>query len=328
MLRVIIVLEILLSAISVAISLYCLKTKFSWIASSFISIALLSSILLLIYFFTWKIQVDIHTFKVCRPFSHTCVFNKRDVIGLKEGAFFDKLYIDREYVTILRLNFFVSGKKEFIADLDNYYNENTKCSYGIPEMAMPLFGGYVRNPAEFICVFSFVNLFLIGGICLLLFLTFPKDSYSECRWVTLSRYTLSWEDGQLNLHDPETQQTFYANYLDAAISDKHIEQINLELCQDTEVCILVDTKSWERALAGKSDFVPILEIKNMVGDIILNRKDIRSGKLVDFYKGATTSVVILVCMATFEILFFYVISHAPKYPHLFRLFVRKEYRNI
>ncbi len=289
---------------------------------------LLIGLLLLIKYLRFEIRVSPDSFSVRSSFSSRRFFEKRAVEGIKEGRHSIKLYIDDNFGTILHLSCFLSGRREFIAELDTYYSKEVKDGYAIPEVEDVLFHGYVRKPVEFVAVFSLVNLLLVALLCFSVFIGIKKVPEAKSKWVVLTGYSATWDGDRLNFKLPSMEQSIFANHMKTSLTEDRYKQLCETIDSEVPLEVLVEAELWDNADEHPQKNIKILEMRDLNKVDLISSGEVSSAQKIEFYKVIGIFSALLVVIASFEVLFFYIISHAPKYPRLFAFLVREEYRNI
>ena len=308
------------------IGTYCLCTVFSWAALLLdIVFTFLGGGVLLAYC-RWRVTYGDGRFEV-RP----CVGRKRtysvaDICGLTEGPAMTTLHLQNGK---LRLDRLVREREDFIEEVEYYYRHSLRRGYALPDIPNKLFHDNVREPWSFVAVFLLLDLFFISGITLFAFLThyemYPTDAVIS---VVLSDYTVQWQDDTLYLNTGGVRQPYYVNHVTDILSAEQYSTLCDTLSQEIPLQVTVGQKNYKKAVENDCNYIKIRELRRPDGQLLVSENAIIQSIRIESRTGWIVLPAIFLLMLCFEIFFCYVVTHAAKYPRLFRLVVKESWRNI
>ena len=322
------ILAIILAGLSVVINWYCASNDFSWVACTISSLCLLLDACLLLTYFRWRVRIGEDYFEVRTVFSRAHVYEKKEIAGIAENNSVTKLYL--EDGTVLRFDSMLHGRTEMIAEFDDYYRYVAKKGFAIPDKAEILFHGYVRNPGVFVILFIVLELMIIGALVFIIILTSIENHIEAPALLTVevSSYTILQEDASLKIKPDEFPHLFFVNHLEEIMPKAEQTQLKEVLERHVPLLVTVSEKNMERIRANTDGFLRIIELKDQTGHVLIscdvcNAANWRTMRTLIF-----AIIIIWLLMSGMMIGMFYVMNHAPKYPRLFALCVKEEWRNI
>lgn len=315
------------AAAAIAIGIYCLGHALSVIALVLdLVFSLLGCVFLFVYC-RWRVNYGDGQFFVRPCFKHKRVHLMNEVCGITEGVSTTTLHLQNGN---LRLNKLVVQREGFLEEVEWYYRSVLHRGYALPDVQNKLFKNYVKDPVSFIVAFLLVDLFLIGAnvlsICLVKAEMNPQED--ALTTVMLSDYTVQWKNNALYVSVPTLRQPFYLNEVRKALPENRYSKLCDVLSQNAPILILVEKENYANAAQNNCNYIKIKAINNENGTPIVLKEDVSKSVWLNFRFGVALLPTILFLILCFEGFFCFVISRAPKYPRLFCLLVKENWRNI
>ena len=318
--KILVIAALLCTAPACFISVYCLAAVGSGLALTIDIVFLLCGNALLYPFCRWRLCYGKDSFEVRPCFGRERRYAMSEICGITSGTSSMTLHLKNG---TLRLDSLVKNREDFI-------RVAYRRSFALPQVPEKLFHGYVRNPWSFLGVFLMLDLLILAGMVLLLCLNAAEAHIGENELlsVTLTDYTVHWEEDTLELHTAELRQPYYMNTVEAFLPEARFAALQKALEESTPLTVFVERDNYEDAKQDTCNFLKIKAMETAKGALLISQEDIAAVLRADMYHTVFFMGAILLLFLAFEGWFCYIASHAPQYPRQFRLLVKEEWRNI
>lgn len=321
---------VILALISVlsagGIGVYCLRTVSSRVALILDIVFSLSGGGILFVYCRWRITYGDSRFVVHPCIGHKRIYSMADIYGMTDGPTMTTLHLR---CGKLRLDKLVRGREDFIEEAEYYYRYVLYRGYALPDIPNKLFRNHVKEPRSFVAAFLLIDLFYIGCIILFASLThyemYPTDTMIS---VELSDYTAQWKDETLYLYTGDLRQPFYVNRVPEILPAEQYTGLRGNLSRGVPLQVIVEKKNYDKATKNDCNYIKIRGLRCADGQLLISEEAVIRSIRLESRSGWIFLSIIFILQLCFEAFFCYIVIHATKYPRLFRLLVRDNWRNF